>query len=290
MPSHFRAVDNAVEKVRKVKEYVDNGLGVTLDVALDLEEVSKDNELVKELEDTMLQYVSMEREMDQCMKAVELAKEEFNRKYDVNSDDSPNIEDIFKEKLSSLEKNSKVSDLDSHPKVKEFREKLWNIHHQGEPMPQTNTQPGTQDEDIIMSQAPVELRSMMFLRLAVLFCVVCLASSEKEKNSEDPPGLLQALNSKYFGHIRGKRTGKDDNPPLEQALNNAYFGHIRGKRTQSDDHPPLEEALNSAYFGHIRGKRTGGWGSNKDLLEALNNAYMGHIRGKRQQETMDKSV
>lgn len=46
----------------------------------------------------------------------------------------------------------------------------------------------------------------MFLRLAVLFCVVCLASSEKEKNSEDPPGLLQALNSKYFGHIRGKRT------------------------------------------------------------------------------------
>ena len=84
MPAHFRAVDNAVEKVRKVKEYVDNGLGVTLDVALDLEEVSKDNELVKELEDTMLQYVSMEREMDQCMKAVELAKEEFNRKYDVN--------------------------------------------------------------------------------------------------------------------------------------------------------------------------------------------------------------
>lgn len=156
MPAHFRAVDNAVEKVRKVKEYVDNGLGVTLDVALDLEEVSKDNELVNELEDTMLQYVSMEREMDQCMKAVELAKEEFNRKYDVNSDDTPNIEDIFKEKLSSLEKNSKVSDLDSHPKVKEFREKLWNIHHQGEPMPQTNTQPGTQDEDIIMSQAPVE--------------------------------------------------------------------------------------------------------------------------------------
>ena len=84
MPAHFRAVDNAVEKVRKVKEYVDNGLGVTLDVALDLEEVSKDNELVKELEDTMLKYVSMEREMDQCMKAVELAKEEFNRKYDVN--------------------------------------------------------------------------------------------------------------------------------------------------------------------------------------------------------------
>lgn len=51
---YFRVVDNVVEKVWKVKEYVDNGLGVILDVVLDLEEVSKDNELVKELEDMML--------------------------------------------------------------------------------------------------------------------------------------------------------------------------------------------------------------------------------------------
>ncbi|PFX29554.1 hypothetical protein AWC38_SpisGene5680 [Stylophora pistillata] len=145
-------------------------------------------------------------------------------------------------------------------------------------------------ERLFHRQGTAEYRSMMFLRLAVLFCVVCLASSETEKKSEDPPGLLQALNSKYFGHIRGKRTDKDDSPPLEQALNNAYFGHIRGKRTQSDNHPPLEQALNKAYFGHIRGKRTGDWGSNKDLLKALNNAYMGHIRGKRQQETMEKSA
>lgn len=84
MPAHFRAVDNAVEKVKKVKEYVDNGLGVTLDVALDLEEVCKEDERVKELEDTMLQYVEMEREMDQWVKAVELAKAEFNRQYDAS--------------------------------------------------------------------------------------------------------------------------------------------------------------------------------------------------------------
>ena len=84
MPAHFRAVDNAVEKIRKVKEYIDNGLGVTLDVALDLEEVCKESEQVKELEDTMLQYIDMEREMDQWVKAVELAKTEFNRQYDAS--------------------------------------------------------------------------------------------------------------------------------------------------------------------------------------------------------------
>ena len=84
MPAHFRAVENAVESVKKVKQYIDNGLGVTLDVALDLEEVSQDSEQVKELEDTMLQYVDMEREVDQWVKAVELAKAAFNRQYDVS--------------------------------------------------------------------------------------------------------------------------------------------------------------------------------------------------------------
>ena len=83
MPAHFRAVENAMESVKKVKQYIDNGLDVTLDVALDLEEVSQDCEQVKELEDTMLQYVDMEREVDQWAKAVELAKAEFNRQYDV---------------------------------------------------------------------------------------------------------------------------------------------------------------------------------------------------------------
>ena len=84
MPAHFRAVENAVESVKKVKQYIGNGLGVTLDVALDLEEVSQDSEQVKELEDTMLQYVDMEREVDQWAKAVELAKAAFNRQYDVS--------------------------------------------------------------------------------------------------------------------------------------------------------------------------------------------------------------
>ena len=84
MPAHFRAVDNAVEKVGKVREYVDNGLGVTLDVALDLEEVCKESEQVKELEDTMLQYIAMNREIEQWVKAVDLAKTEFNRQYDAS--------------------------------------------------------------------------------------------------------------------------------------------------------------------------------------------------------------
>lgn len=84
MPAHFRAVDNAVEKVAEVKKFVENGIGVTLDVALDLEEVCKGSEQIKELEDTMIQYIAMERELDQWTKAVEQTKTDFNRQYNAS--------------------------------------------------------------------------------------------------------------------------------------------------------------------------------------------------------------
>ena len=67
-----------------------------------------------------------------------------------SSDDIPKIGEIFQRKLS--EASEKDYDLNSHPKVKEFREKVWYIHHQGQPMPTTETQQGLEDEDIIMSQ------------------------------------------------------------------------------------------------------------------------------------------
>ena len=69
-----------------------------------------------------------------------------------SSDNIPNIEEIFKQQLNSLEAGNSDTDLDGHKKVKEFREKVWDIHHQGEPMPNAHTPQGGGDEDIIMSQ------------------------------------------------------------------------------------------------------------------------------------------
>ena len=68
----------------------------------------------------------------------------------ISSDDIPKIGEIFQRKLT--EASEKDYDFNSHPKVKEFREKVWNIHHQGQPMPTAETQQGLEDEDIIMSQ------------------------------------------------------------------------------------------------------------------------------------------
>ena len=68
-----------------------------------------------------------------------------------SSDNVPSIEEIFKEKLGLLEARNSSSDLENHLKIKEFRENVWNIHHEGQPLPIANKH-RLEDEDIIMSQ------------------------------------------------------------------------------------------------------------------------------------------
>lgn len=79
MPVHFNTVDNAASKLQKVKEFIDTGMGATLDVALDIEERKQGSEQVKELHDTMVQYAHMEREVGQWMEALDKTKVEFNK-------------------------------------------------------------------------------------------------------------------------------------------------------------------------------------------------------------------
>ena len=83
MPAvEFRGVENAAEKMKKLKEeYITNGMGVTMDVALDLEESQENNKHVPELQDAMLQYAEMERELTQWLQALDKTKTQFKKDY-----------------------------------------------------------------------------------------------------------------------------------------------------------------------------------------------------------------
>ena len=83
MPAlELRGVDNAADKLKKLKDqFISNGMSVTMDVALDLEENQENNSHVPELQDAMLQYAAMERELTQWMEAVEKTKAQFVKDY-----------------------------------------------------------------------------------------------------------------------------------------------------------------------------------------------------------------
>ncbi|XP_031566932.1 E3 SUMO-protein ligase NSE2-like [Actinia tenebrosa] len=155
MPVHFNTVDNAATKLQKVKEFIDNGMGATLDVALDIEERKEGSEQVKELHDAMVQYAQMEREVGQWMEALDKTKAEFSKLNSSSNDEVPDIEAIFNDKLAALEAKNTNSDLMDHKKVKNFQSQIWKVHHEGQPLPSQSDDADkvAEDADLIMSQA-----------------------------------------------------------------------------------------------------------------------------------------
>ncbi|XP_001638573.2 E3 SUMO-protein ligase NSE2 [Nematostella vectensis] len=163
MPSHFTGIDNASAKLQKMKEFVDNGMAATLDIALDLEERKEGSDGVKELKDLMVQYVHMEREMDQWMDAVQQAKAQFTREYDPAKSEIPDIETIFQKKIEDLESANNDKDLLNHKKIVGFDKKIWKVHHEKEQMIGAG---GAEDmdADLIMSQATVQTKCPITLK------------------------------------------------------------------------------------------------------------------------------
>ena len=56
---------------------------------------------------------------------------------------------IFKDHLATLEAKNTDEALHNHARVTEFVQKVWNVHHEGQPLPAGNID---EDEDLIMSQ------------------------------------------------------------------------------------------------------------------------------------------
>lgn len=67
------------------------------------------------------------------------------------SGEVPDIEEILLSNLNEIENTSDGGDLQQHPKVQEFAQQVWNIHHSGQPLPNSATNNG-RDEDIIIAQ------------------------------------------------------------------------------------------------------------------------------------------
>ncbi|KAM7250889.1 hypothetical protein ACFE04_022772 [Oxalis oulophora] len=90
-------------------------------------------------------------------------------------------------------KASSSSDPQNHPFMRQFREAVWNVHHQGQPMP------GDDDEDIIMTSTQ-----------SVLLNVTCPLTGRPVIELQEPvrsmdckhiyekKAIMQHMNSRHF--------------------------------------------------------------------------------------------
>ena len=67
------------------------------------------------------------------------------------SEETPNLENLFKDHLAAMEAKNTDDALHNHARVTELVQKLWNVHHEGQPLPVRNAG-ADEDEDLIMSQ------------------------------------------------------------------------------------------------------------------------------------------
>ncbi|XP_041477480.1 E3 SUMO-protein ligase NSE2-like isoform X1 [Lytechinus variegatus] len=156
----MQVVDVAVQSLGKMKGNITNGMDDILSVVDNLAEGqdSIDNENLAALEKMLLDYASMEHTLKQFTAAVSDVKSQFSELSDSNvkvEAVKELLDDTFKNKV----KNKSKSDLQSHDKVLEFRNKLQELgesqEEDEEAGPSSVADQSLGEEELVMTQTEV---------------------------------------------------------------------------------------------------------------------------------------
>lgn len=150
----FVVVDQAANVLQNLDGYVSAGMDITLDTALDIVETEKDQstESLKELQDTMMQFASMDRELKEFREALQKMKDEADR----TEVEGIDLEAILDEKIAEQQAKRK-KDLSEHDRVKEMSEKIQDYLKDTTEEP-AQSEPTQIDEDIAMTQTDVNIK------------------------------------------------------------------------------------------------------------------------------------
>ncbi|CAK8535059.1 unnamed protein product [Lathyrus sativus] len=113
-------------------------VGVMKNIAVQLE---KDNlpDKVKEMEDAAVELVDLSEHSVHFSSAVQA----FGNRYQPG-EQLTDFHKVFEDEILQYKAN-RNSDVQKHPLVRQFKEAVWKVHHEGQPMP------GEEEEDIVMT-------------------------------------------------------------------------------------------------------------------------------------------
>ncbi|KAK2166551.1 hypothetical protein NP493_1317g00059 [Ridgeia piscesae] len=145
----FPVVDQAINTLKKVNEYINAGMDTTIDVAQDLVENDKVTEVsskkVMDLRNIMLDFTRMDRDLQQFRAAVELVKRQCKKGA------VEDMEELLDEKLAEIQAENTDEELKQDEKYTDFEQKIRDILHPEEGLP-SQAQPTQVDDDIAVMQ------------------------------------------------------------------------------------------------------------------------------------------
>eukprot|EP01121_Diplochlamys_sp_Union-15-3_P017561 TRINITY_DN6208_c0_g1_i2.p1 TRINITY_DN6208_c0_g1~~TRINITY_DN6208_c0_g1_i2.p1 ORF type:complete len:169 (+),score=28.32 TRINITY_DN6208_c0_g1_i2:43-549(+) len=150
MQAHIRDLEGQVSKHKSHIQSVLLSMTMAIEVAVALEESGQNEEIAK-LEEVIVDYIKMEQQLTTHVSALVSVKENIIRNMNLfsNSEEAPDLVAMFDSKLQDSQNEHDEEDenkIKSHPKYREFRQKVWAVNHQGEALPDD-------DEIMVMNTA-----------------------------------------------------------------------------------------------------------------------------------------
>ncbi|NWX87299.1 NSE2 ligase, partial [Nothoprocta ornata] len=149
----FSGVDSSLSSLRNCQSYINTGMDIATRVALDLVESFNDVEEVDSMENVMLEYAAMDRELNHYMTAIEETVHQIKRDKPENI---PDLQYLVKEKYTALESKNNDSDLQTNEKYMYFKDQLKEMRKQFRLQSGDGNESIEQiDEDIAVTQSQV---------------------------------------------------------------------------------------------------------------------------------------
>ncbi|KAG9447777.1 hypothetical protein H6P81_013905 [Aristolochia fimbriata] len=120
------------------------GLSVIKSIAVDLEKENH-SEMVKQLEDSVLELLVASEDCTTYSKAVEAVGNGYQPQEELTD-----FKKLLEDEVTKLKRETPAAPL-SNPFLRQFKEAIWNVHHAGQPMP------GEEQEDIVMTSTQSNL-------------------------------------------------------------------------------------------------------------------------------------
>ncbi|NWS30007.1 NSE2 ligase, partial [Polioptila caerulea] len=123
----FNAIDSALSSLKNCQSYINSGMDMATQVALDLVESFNDEEEINNMEKVMLEYATMDRELNHYIKAFE---ETINQVKQEKPENLPDLENLAQEKFLEMESQNSDSDLQRNEKYMYFKDQLKEMKKQ----------------------------------------------------------------------------------------------------------------------------------------------------------------
>ncbi|NWH77701.1 NSE2 ligase, partial [Piaya cayana] len=123
----LNSLDSVLSSLKNCQSYIHTGMHTATHVALDLVESFNDVEDVNSMENVMLEYAAMDRELNHYITAVEETVNQIKREKPENM---PDLKNLVKEKFTALEMKNSDSDLQSNEKFVYFKDQLKEMRKQ----------------------------------------------------------------------------------------------------------------------------------------------------------------